>query len=151
MELIIQILQYGKNNPTVSLCVVAIFLFIYSVVILRKRRFVKDKFDVDIKALEDKVKAEKEYIDNTTTRRSAYLLRTAESAPALAEMRKASRIIDSYNHMLLAGLAWAVPVYFLWAPIAVLTVPVGLAMACVYPDKIRNLMAKSVDTTTATK
>lgn len=150
MELIASIFSYGKNNPTVSLAIVFVFLFIYSVVILRKRRAVSDAMKIDIKPLEDKVDAEKEYA-NSYRAKGFYAGDVAMSQNKLDAVRKASQVVDGYNHMLLAGLAWAVPVYYLWAPLLALTLPISLALACVYPDKIRNLISKTVDSKPASE
>jgi Flp pilus assembly protein TadB len=144
MELILTLLAFGKNNPTISLCVVFAFLFVYSVVILRKRRKVSDAVNQDINEVKAKVNEQHEEVTRLLKRsyRTAEMLKNDSDIVAI---RKADAAVSSYNHMLVAGLAWAIPVYYLWAPLIALTLPVTLALACVYPDKLRNLISKTVD------
>lgn len=144
MELILTLLAFGKNNPTISLCVVFAFLFVYSVVILRKRRKVSDAVNQDINEVKAKVDAQHEEVTRLLKRsyRTAEMLKNDSDIVAI---RKADAAVSSYNHMLVAGLAWAIPVYYLWAPLIALTLPATLALACVYPDKLRNLISKTVD------
>lgn len=140
MELINQILGFSKAYPLWSLVVTLVFLFVYSVILLRKRRAIKTLIDIDIEdagklvSMEEKVNA-----------RVSYYYRVNASEKTLNTVRNASKIIDSYNHLLFAGFLWAIPVYFLWLPLAIITLPITLALACVYPDKLKNVLAKSVD------
>lgn len=139
MELISTLLSFGKLNAGISIGVTFTFLFLYSVVILRKRRAVSEVYTADLNELE--LLARNEEVSNA--RLSAYN-RVTRNKEALEALRNGSGVIDAYNHMLLAGFAFCIPVYFLWLPALILTLPIGLALACVYPDKVKALLAKTV-------
>jgi len=135
MELINYLLTFAKNNPLVSLLVAGVFLFVYTVVVLRKRRVLITTVESKLEVLNNSKQA------ISYSKYDGFIDRKTITTDMAKDLKT---ITHSHIHAMAIGLCATVLVYFWWVPMIILAVPIALAIVAVYPDRIKKLLSKTV-------
>lgn len=141
----INILTFGYNNPYLSLGVLALAIFIFSIFVLRDNGHIADAITAHMAKHEVIANA---YELDSKNRGYSYSNKFHEEYnESLKELKRLQKLEEDYNPIfnLISGIVIGfVPVYFLWLPLILIATPIVLAYVIVNQKSIiRKMFGKA--------
>ena len=127
------IIGFGYNNPIVSTIIAFFVIFVGSVLILKKRKN-------SVKTISVAVQKQLNELENVLARakRGYYDYTANVIQKRIDKIRSKHSYVNNVIPPLIGVFTMGVPVYFLWLPLLIISLPLLGALAVTYPEYIRK-------------